>query len=715
MKTFNPIGTGQLGKLAVFLCVALGLVSQLQAQLRVGAAVIDVTPEQLPVLVNGHMTSRSIDQITTRVNARALVLDDGSERIAMVVVDSCMMPRHLIDEAKQLASTRTRLRPDRIMISATHTHTAPSAAGALGTEPDPNYVPFLRQKLADAIVAAEARLEPARAGWGSGQAAQFTALRRWVRRPDRIATDPFGNATVRANMHAARNPDDAIGPTGPEDPELSMIAFQAIDGRPIAVLVNFSMHYFGDKGISADYFGLFCDGFEKYLSAEGEDSQGSPVAMMSHGCSGDIWRRDYMTPQPEADGTIHQYAGGLLSVATEIYDQIEYQPSADLAMLEARLPMRYRVPSAERLHWARQVVAEMGDRLPQTQPEIYAREQIFLHQMQSTEVVVQAMRIGDIAITTTPNETYALTGLKLKLQSPLEKTMVIELANGGDGYIPPPEQHTLGGYNTWAARSAGLEVTAEPRIVAANLRLLEQVCSRPRRRFVQTTGPVSQAILDARPLAYWRLSEMSARPAHDVSGNGISAEYEPGVLFFLDGPPEKLFSRVGEPNRCAHFAGGRLKSRPPNLGQDFTIVLSFWNGMPTDARDVTGWLFSRDHAYTLTGAGIHLGLSGKAATPGRLILQLGDREPLIGKTAIDRWSWAQAALVRSADTVRVYLAGSQTAEITAHLDVDEEFGNVADCFFGGRSDNQSNWEGKLDEIAVFDRAFTAKELRTLQR
>ena len=40
---------------------------------------------------------------------------------------------------------------------------------------------------------------------------------------------------------------------------------------------------------------------------------------------------------------------------------------------------------------------------------------------------------------------------------------VIELANGGDGYIPPPEQHLLGGYNTWPARSAGLEVGAEPR------------------------------------------------------------------------------------------------------------------------------------------------------------------------------------------------------------------------------------------------------------
>ena len=105
----------------------------------------------------------------------------------------------------------------------------------------------------------------------------------------------------------------------------------------------------------------------------------------------------------------------------------------------------------------------MGDRLPKTQPEIYAKEQIILHERQSAEVVTQAVRIGKIAIATTPNETYAITGLKIKAASPLEKTMVIELANGGDGYIPPPEQHRFGGYNTWAARSAGLEVMAEPK------------------------------------------------------------------------------------------------------------------------------------------------------------------------------------------------------------------------------------------------------------
>ena len=70
---------------------------------------------------------------------------------------------------------------------------------------------------------------------------------------------------------------------------------------------------------------------------------------------------------------------------------------------------------------------------------------------------LQAIRIGDLTISTLPNEVYALTGLKLKAQSPGAMHFNIELANGGEGYIPTPEQHVLGGYTTWPARTAGLE------------------------------------------------------------------------------------------------------------------------------------------------------------------------------------------------------------------------------------------------------------------
>ena len=696
------------------IAVSLPPLTPARAEFRAGAAVVDVTPPQFPVLVNGGMLSRSADKVKTPVNARAIVLDDGKERIAIVVVDSCMIPRSLLDDAKALAATRTEIRPDRMLISATHTHSAPSSMACLGTDADPNYVPYLREKLAEAIAAAEAKLEPARVGYAVADAAGYTALRRWVRRPDRIAEDPFGNPTVRANMHAARNWDDVTGESGPEDPALSLIALQSRDGRPLAVLANFSMHYFGDQAISADYFGLFSEGLEAQIAPESAADRPPFVGIMSHGCSGDIWRRDYTKPEGSQgeDQTIDSYTEGLLRIALEAYGRIEYRNDVNLAMAESRLPLRYRAPDKQRLEWARRIVESMGDRPPKDTTEVYAREQVILNEWQSTEVVVQALRIGGIGIATTPNETYALTGLKIKEQSPLERTMVIDLANGGDGYIPPPEQHLLGGYNTWAARSAGLEVQAEPKIAETALQLLEQVAGRPRRVYRQGRGPAAEAALAAKPVAYWRLDEFAGPRAVDVSGNDRDAIYEPGVVFFLEGPRSERFCTDAEKNRAAHFAGGRVQSRIADLGDKYAISLWLWNGMPANAREVSGWFLSRDRDHVLSPYGDHVGIGGTGSRPGRLIFQHGRGEPAVGRTEIERWTWAHVVVVRDGEHVRIYLNGNAEPEIEARAAA--EFPAGLDLFFfGGRGDNDSNWEGRLDEIAVFDRVLTAQEIGEL--
>ncbi|MBI2477135.1 MAG: hypothetical protein HYV60_00290, partial [Planctomycetia bacterium] len=351
------------------------------AELQVGAAVVDATPIQFPVFVNGGMTSRSLDVVTTKINVRAIVLADGDQRIGIAVVDSCMMARPFLDEVKQLASQRTSIRPDRMLISATHTHSAPASMGCLGTDADPTYVPYLREKIAEALAAAEANLEPARVGWAVANAAEFTALRRWIRRPDRLAADPFGNLTVRANMHAGANWDDVTGESGPEDPDLSLISFQAKDGRPIAVLANFSMHYFsGERGLSADYFGLFSEGLKARLAPLDNTDHPPFVGIMSHGCSGDIWRRDYRIPAEarHESPTIEAYADSLLEIALKAYQSISYEDDADLAMAETRMELKYRVPDKQRLEWSRRIADGIGDRLPQTPEEVYAKEQIIL-------------------------------------------------------------------------------------------------------------------------------------------------------------------------------------------------------------------------------------------------------------------------------------------------------------------------------------------------
>ncbi|WP_395740221.1 LamG-like jellyroll fold domain-containing protein [Prosthecobacter sp.] len=689
--------------------LALLLTTSLRAEFKAGAAVVDISPPKLPVLVNGGMLSRYVDKINTRVHARAIMATDGKTEVAIVVADSCMMSREVLDDAKKMAAAKTGIPADRMLISATHAHSTPASMGCLGTDPDPSYVPYLKEKLVEAIAAAKSSMVPARIGFAKADANQFTALRQWIRRPDRVVEDPFGNKSVRANMHAGRNWDDVTGESGPEDPDLSLISFQTKAGKPLAVLANFSMHYFGDKDISADYFGLFSDGLAQRI-----DPQGKMVGIMSHGCSGDIYRVDYTVPEKDRPKvTIEEYTNGLLDIAMKAYAGIKYNEPQNLAMTETRMTLKYRTPDKQRLEWAQRVMAEVGDRLAKTPTEVYAREQIILNERQQTEIVVQGLRIGDIGIATTPNETYAITGLKIKAASPLPHNMVIELANGGDGYIPPPEMHAWGGYNTWAARSAGLEVDAEPRITGAAIAALEKVSGEQRMPWKLPAGPAAKAVLDMKPAAYWRLNEFTGPVAEDETAHGHNGIYERDVAYYLEGPKSAAFCAEGSVNRAPHLVGARIRSRFAELGGQYSVSLWFWNGMPNEGRDVSGWLFSRGDDHGLSVSGDHLGIGGKSGNTGRLIFFTGtdDRGVVAGKMEIPRWQWQHLVLVRDGPKIRAYLNGALELETVTHL---ARMRPPYDCFFGGRSDGDSSWEGRLDEIAVFDRPLSAAEIAKLE-
>lgn len=671
-----------------------------QAALRVGARVVDATPKQLPVHVNGGMRQRKLNEVGAPIKVRAIALDDGNTQLAIVVVDSCMMSRAFLDDAKLAASKKSGIRPDKMFINATHTHTAPASMGCLGTDVDPRYPFLLKRKIVEAIDGAKKNMEPAQVGSAVFDANEFTAVRRWIKRPDRVTNDPFGNPTVRATMHAGRNWDDAIGESGPEDPDFSLVSFQSLKGRPIAVLGNFSMHYFGGgiKGVNADYFGLFNDQMTKELGHKQPDKPAF-VSVLGHGCSGDIWRRDY-TKKEYPNPKIEDYTSDLVKKAVATYGKIEYERTATLSMAEAKLPLKFRAPDQQLLEWAKGIVSKT-EGLPKTQPEIYAREQIFLHERPEAELILQAIRIGDIGITGIPNEVYALSGLKQKAYSPLKTTITFDLTNGAEGYIPPPEQHVLGGYNTWAARTAGLETSAEPRIVETCIQLLEKVAGKPRKKIKVSQGLAAQLITKAKPVAWWRMDEFIGPRAMDEL-NRADGTYEDGVVFYLAGPDSKAFT-PGQINRAAHFCGGRMQTRVPDLGESYSVSIWFWNGMPIDSRRVLGWMFGRglNHCSQATGDG--LGLNAKS----QLIFSNG-KETLTGKTSAERWKWHHALLVRDKEKVQVYLDGK--LEISGEANA---MSNVETLFLGGRNNKESSWEGRLDEAAIFNRALSSTEAKGL--
>ena len=81
--------------------------------------------------------------------------------------------------------------------------------------------------------------------------------------------------------------------------------------------------------------------------------------------------------------------------------------------------------------------------------ESHARKTMSMLDGGQTTVPLQAIRLGDTALCAIPFETFVEIGLELKDRSPFGNTIVVGIANGYNGYLPTPQQHKLGGYETW--------------------------------------------------------------------------------------------------------------------------------------------------------------------------------------------------------------------------------------------------------------------------
>ncbi len=676
---------------------------------RAGAATVDITPEKLPVIVSGGFLERKAGKVRDRLYARCLVLECGGVFAAIVVVDNLMMPRSLLDAAKAQAAKTTGIKPERMMISATHTHSAPSVMNALGTGVDAAYAKYLPGRIAKAIEQAAANLAGAKIGWGSVQADKHTYCRRWILRSDRIGTDPFGKKTVRAMMHPGYRNAAYVGPAGPVDSQLSLLSVQSLKGRPIALLANYSMHYFGYPAVSADYFGRFAAEFARLAGADGADSKF--VAMMSQGTSGDLHWMDYSNKRRRID--IASYSRQLAKIAFDEYRKIEHRKSVVMSMAEKKLKLRRRTPGKARLKWAGAIVAKMGDRKPANKPEVYASQQIWLRDNQTVEIKLQALRIGELGIVAIPCEIYGITGLQIKATSPLAATFNLELANGAEGYIPPPAQHALGGYTTWPASSAGLEIAAEPKIVEAVLGLLEDVSGKPRRKYVESDDPYARAVLASKPLAYWRMGQFGGPKTLDASPNGNNGAIVGPAAFWLKGPALSNSCGRSKTNRAVQFAGGRLSAVIKELADSYSIEMWFSNGMPPEVRPVAGYLFSRGVDRADGAPGDHLGIGGThdPKATGRLIFFNGDKlgDVLIGKTRLAVNTFNHVVLTRRGSHVAVYLNGAAAPEISGKIPPGCPPG-VRQLFIGGRNDNFANFEGRIDEVSVYNRPLKPVEV-----
>ena len=121
--------------LVVFVGLPCHAAQKTAPKLRAGAATVDITPQEYPLSVPGLFTPRMADSAHDPLHARALVLDDGTTALAMVVVDNIGVPQEVIDEAKAIASKQCGIAVEKMLVSSTHTHTGPPANVKSGPAP----------------------------------------------------------------------------------------------------------------------------------------------------------------------------------------------------------------------------------------------------------------------------------------------------------------------------------------------------------------------------------------------------------------------------------------------------------------------------------------------------------------------------------------------------------------------------------------------------
>jgi len=460
----------------VLLLGLLALGAQEEKVFRAGAAASNITPPLGEPIVGGW-NAPPATKIHDELHARCLALDDGRSRLVFVICDNVGIPREVFDEARRIAAEETGLAPDRFLFSATHTHSATSARGDKTLES--TYTKFLIRRLADGARRALGNLEPARIGWGSAQAPEHVFNRRYHLKEGVKIPDPFGGEDKVLMNPGVGNPN-VVRPAGPVDPEISFLILRAKkDDRPLAVLANYSLHYVGgvpEGHVSADYFALVAERLRELFKVEKSDPPF--VGILTNGTSGDVNNVDVLG-KPERLPPYEKMQRVGSSVAEKIFEAAGAAAVRDHVALDARLKelvLRTRKPDAERIARSKEILARPKDAKPAHAREVtYAQRSLQLADAPDTvSVPIQAFRLGDWAVAAIPFEVFTDIGLEIKKTTPFERTFTISLANGSYGYLPTPEHHALGGYETWMGTNR-VETEASRKIVATVQELLKEL------------------------------------------------------------------------------------------------------------------------------------------------------------------------------------------------------------------------------------------------
>jgi hypothetical protein len=437
------------------LCSLIGATTR-ASELTAGVAVVDITPPR-GYRMSGYFNERLNTGVKDPLLAKALVLAQGDAKAALVVCDLIGITAEVTGRARQMASEKTGIPFENIVIAATHSHTGPLYFGALreyfhqraieqhGRDPHEQspYDETLVKKLVEAIEQAHRAAIPVRIDAGIAEETRLSFNRRFHMKDGSVRFNP-----------GQQNPD-IVRVAGPIDPDVGIVRFRSAqesvsspgEAKNLAALVVFALHLdtTGGTEYSADY--------PFYLERALRKSMGPDlVSIFGAGTCGDINHVDVRIQGRRTSEEIGEMLAGTVAAQLPMLTPVD---KASLAVRRTTVEAPLQRYTAEEQAQARERMAKIG-----------SREMPFLEQVETTKIVdlslrkgdsipleVQAIRLSrDVAIVSLPGEVFVELGLAIKRASPFKTTLVFELAGDDPNYIPTKKAFAEGSYETVNSR-----------------------------------------------------------------------------------------------------------------------------------------------------------------------------------------------------------------------------------------------------------------------
>ncbi|NLF70631.1 MAG: hypothetical protein GX575_16490 [Candidatus Anammoximicrobium sp.] len=449
--------------------------------MKAGFAEADITPE-LGMEVPGGYGKSYCRSIHDPCKVRAAVFDDGQMRVALVGVDAGFVYRPMVLQARERIQQRCGIRPDAVLIGASHSH----SSGPLGiVQPgqydhasdlvkrlayeksscaDAGYVDRVRDKIVEAVCAADQAKVEARCGAGVGQEDQVAYNRRLRMKSGVTWT------------HPGRNNPEVLDYAGPTDPAVGVLGAWDSAGKLLGCVVNFACHATTSPGgISANYI--------YYLERTIRGTMGpDAVVVFLQGYSGDVTQVDNLSPHVSPNGERWaQIVGGRVG-AEAVKTLLSMEPGR-LAPLDARsklLQIARRTPDPERVKRCLELAAKEPKEVGHTE-WAFAKEIVLLDALRAVsptaDIEVQAIQIGPVVLLANPGELFCQYSLNTRSRSPFPITFPVGYANDFTGYVPTVEAFGPhgGGYETRLTSCSNLEIQAGQKMVDAVLELAGQM------------------------------------------------------------------------------------------------------------------------------------------------------------------------------------------------------------------------------------------------